>query len=94
MLLRRCRIFSFAGAQNLARGKTADSLRDGTVPGKSLRAGDGVSVSLDARLGAAAGIPGASGEYGGQRWLVIGYYRGEEVLNGLEGRDARDNDLL
>lgn len=48
----------------MARSEVAHALRDGTVPGKSLWAGDAVSFSVEPGFGAAARISGARRESG------------------------------
>src|SRR4029077_10388413 len=69
--LRGCSLFAAAGPSIVARGEIALALRDGAVPGQSMRTSGTVSFSVESGFGAASGISGARGEFGESgSWFV------------------------
>ena len=95
MPLRGCSVFSPAGTSIVAGGKVAYAMRHGTVPGTNLRAGHTVSVSVDSGFGPAADISRACRKSGGTSSdSEPEHSESQEALNELEGRNARNHDLL
>jgi hypothetical protein len=59
MPVRGCFLFASPAANVVAFGEAADTLRDGSVPGKGLRTGNSVSFQMGAGFSSSPGLPRA-----------------------------------
>src|SRR5438270_929416 len=71
MSLRRRFIFPPARTAILAGGEVAYALRNGPMPGKTLRTSHRISFRMEARLGASANFPSACSEHGMTEWAGL-----------------------